>query len=49
MSAGNGNKVAADYIQENFVPSDRLTVVLVKKSEGAVIQRLALARAIALA
>lgn len=47
MSSGQGNKLAADYIRENFEPSDRVAIVLVKKSEASVIQRLASARAVA--
>jgi hypothetical protein len=47
MSAANGNKIASDYIRENFDTTDRLAVVLLNKRAGTVIQRLAPAEAIA--
>ena len=47
MTENKGNKIASDYIAENFEPTDRLALLLVKKSAGSVIQRLADARSIA--
>ena len=39
--------IAADYLRDNFEPTDRLAVVLLNKRTGAVIQRLAAAEKIA--
>ena len=47
MATNMPRDIAADYIRDNFKPTDRLAVVLLHKQTGAVVQRVAAADRIA--